>query len=136
MSFQWSLNLPHTLKNIHSQLSEDGILAFSLPVDSTFKELKSSSINQFHFFDDIRDMLNQASFTILDEGQYNFVTQFDSPLSALRSIKHVGANYVINRPKQGLYGKGFLREIFNPVGEASDTYNLTYNIAFFIAGKK
>jgi len=135
MSLQWCLQLPKTLAIMFEQLSDTGILAFSLPIYGTFKELRSESVNEFHSNEEIRAMLQDTNFKILDNHVESFIAEFDSPLAALKSIKKAGANCLVKQDKRGLSGKSFLQTIFPEVAGNEAQYNLTYKIALFIAEK-
>jgi len=53
LGFNWSVNLEETFKMMFKQLKRGGILAFSIPIDDNFKQLKKNSeisvINQKKF---------------------------------------------------------------------------------------
>jgi len=63
--------------------------------------------------------------------QKTFVDKFSSPYQALKSIKNVGANMLLQQKKKGLTNKGLYENFF----KEKDVFDLTYQIGFFILKK-
>jgi malonyl-CoA O-methyltransferase len=131
MALQWSVNLNSTLKNTYAHLSDQGVLAFSIPAIGTFPELKLISKLQLYEEASISHLLNLNNFKVLHISSYNKTLKFSSVFSALRSIKLVGAN--CNHTTDN---KASLSHLLRSRRTLSQPFNLTYNISFFIAKKE
>lgn len=129
MSLHWSSAWEKTLTTLHSHLSENGILAFSVPLAGSLVELPAESRNHFHSCSEILDYLAHAGFKIIEYSDQVLTYQFDSWKQAIQSIKAVGANYLFSNKKNALS-----RKKFYPLSEkiTSDA-SLTYRVGFFIA---
>lgn len=127
MALQWSPDLENTLRHIASQLTPDGILAFSIPLTHTFQELKNHfSVNEFNDAECIKKLLLKLNFSLEYSYSENKCVQFDSTLNALKSIKHVGAHATAKSSATSLRGRSSL---------PSNITSLTYHIGYFIARK-
>lgn len=125
MSLHWSPSLYATLKVIIHALSTQGILAFSIPLPGTFIELQQHlAVNHFLNSAEIIKHLQTCGGHVQMNHVEKITLQFDSTLSALMSIKNVGANYVHKRNQSGLCGKSFLQQFAHK--------QLTYVIGYFI----
>lgn len=126
MALQWSTNIPSLLKKTHSLLHDNGTLAFSIPLTGTFRELQSHcAMNHFIHPEIMINMLNQCGFQLLAQETETITLTFDHTIHALKSIKHIGANYVTERKHKGLNTKSYFKQI--------NTQQLTYNIGYFVA---
>ena len=113
MSLQWSNDLNSTLINIAANLKPHGILAFSMPLIGSSKELHTE-----FSLEHINHLLENWSVIHSSEEKINFI--FPSLIDSLRSIKAVGAHYhQTNR--------------FNLISREKIPHNLTYNIGYFLA---
>jgi malonyl-CoA O-methyltransferase len=124
MALHWSENMTDVIANLLTSLKKNGLLAFSIPLAGTFKEI-SSYVNTIDFIDQEK---------ILNEWQVSFyetqkiVLEFPSMLQALQSIKKIGANYT-GKNRKGLHNNPFLKKILlNP---SHDSTTLTYHIGYF-----
>jgi malonyl-CoA O-methyltransferase len=128
MALQWSATLSHTLEIFHERLNHHGLLCFSIPLVGTFQEIsKSFSLHPLPNFEMIENILFKLGYQMIHSQQKSYLDKFENTLSALRSIKLVGANHTDFRNTIGLRGKGCLTE--KPI------HHLTYIIGFFIAEK-
>lgn len=126
MALHWSRRLELTLKQIAAQLNREGLIAFSLPLQGTFRELENYfSVNPQASKEHIIQSLEKTSLKIIAHQQETHLLKFNSTLDALRSIKNVGATHVANRKYKTLLGKSFLQQ--HTITE------LTYEIGYFIA---
>lgn len=125
MALQWSRNISYLLRDIYKNLAVGGVIAFSIPVAGTFKELESTIF--FNEFELINTLLIQHNFKIISSNCVALKAEFPSIIAASRSIKAVGANYC-NSDKNNFYQLLQSRKSNQPV-------NLTYNIGYFIAVK-
>lgn len=129
MALHWSEHLPHTLAAITSLLNNKGILAFSIPLPGTLIELETHfSINPLIDAAAIVAQLKQNHCNILGNIHEKITLQFANTLSALQSIKKVGANKVIHRTSRHLKGKSFITNL--------QIRTLTYHIGYFLAQKR
>jgi malonyl-CoA O-methyltransferase len=119
MSLQWLTDLEQSFIHLKNQLHENGLFAFSLPIDGTFCEIPAHRRNQFLTAEHIIEALHKAHYTLLHTEEKIFIEPFSSRSDALRSIKKVGANCLIN--------PGDLDTT------PTHTNTLTYRIGFFIA---
>ena len=116
MSLQWSNNFQDTLNFIKGSLNPSGILAFSIPIEGTFIDIDISTI-LFLEFDQIRELLQDWHIihALSEEHNYNF----PNLISALKSIKSVGANHCHSSKKS------IIRRDTQPKV-------LKYNIGYFV----
>jgi malonyl-CoA O-methyltransferase len=132
MSLQWSISFANTLETLYAQLADDSILAFSMPINNTFFELKDGYKNIFFTQSEISSMLLNSGFSIISSSDQFYRSPFLVPSAALQSIKMVGANCLLGKDFQnGLSSKTKLSKVFKREG----IYSLTYHIGFFIAMK-
>ena len=130
MAFQWSIDLNKTLATVATQLKDNAILAFSLPISGTLSEIHDHHKNNFHEIIDISNALNTTRFTLLTIKCKKAIRHFSTPIAALKSIKLVGANSLTaSNQKRGL---STIKSIFK---QNSDDPCLTYNIAYILAKK-
>ncbi len=125
MSLHWSRNLQKNLLTINNNMASNGIIAFTIPLDGTFTELACASRNNFHRYQDILNHLADAGFEPLSCFHESLTFIYSSWITALKSIKATGANYVFNREKKSLTGSLSL----------SNKPNLSYHIGYFIGRK-
>lgn len=125
MGFQWALDLKHTLTTLLLQLSDFGVMAFSMPLQGTFNELKNTYRNYFLDSQSIVDLLEEIGFEIFSFQEENFIEIFNTPIETIRSIKNIGANCLIHRKS----GEGL------PSVRLIKNTQLTYRIGFFIVKK-
>lgn len=126
MGFQWALDLKHTLTTLLLQLSDFGVMAFSMPLQGTFNELKDTYRNYFLDSQSIVDLLEETGFEIFSFQEENFIEIFNTPIETIRSIKNIGANCLIHRKS---------REGTPPSARLIKNTQLTYRIGFFIVKK-
>jgi malonyl-CoA O-methyltransferase len=132
MALQWSLQFEKTIGLLYQQLTQKGVLAFSMPLYGTFAELKSGYKNTFFSMSYVEKILQEQSFKIISTKQEVYDFNFSSSLAALKSIKAVGANCLIETRSTGsLLTPAVLRERF----EAGKNRELTYNMGYFVAEK-
>lgn len=133
MALQWSADLAKLLSVIHAALANDGYLAFSLPLQGTFAELPYTSKNHFYPQKDISQWLHEAGFDEIDYKIKTISLQFDSLLTALKSIKAVGANYLMTKQSQQIIKN---HQFLSAIKNHKSHFCLTYKIGYFIAQKK
>lgn len=127
MALQWSRNLSNTIDIITQNLQNNGILAFSTLLEGTFYELPINSRIKFKKFEEIKQILIDRNYKILELSNEKIVQNFPSFIHALNSIKNVGANYS---------GENNFLPLYRMQKENSGNFSLTYNIIYCIARKK
>ncbi len=129
LSFHWSSDFDKTLSSMRDKLKENGVLAFSVPLDGTFQEIKDYfSINKFHGLPFIEKQLANAEFAIIHAESQTITFEFDHVLQAIKSIKSVGAHYVANRNK-------FCFTKLRKYLQNTEPFKLSYHIGYFIIKK-
>jgi malonyl-CoA O-methyltransferase len=128
MAVQWSRNLSALLQTTHTLLKDEGLIALSIPLAGTFTELHSyCELNALYDHETIANILTQSGYHILLQETESITLSFPHIIHAIKSIKQIGANHVIQRSCKGL-GK---RSPFKKMGSSQ----LTYVIGYFIARK-
>lgn len=129
MSLHWSECFSETIAELNNALADDGILAFSIPLQGTFSEIENTfNINQFFDLETISQLLASLNFRVLYLNKQHYSTHFQDTHTALRSIKNTGANYVYARKQKSLLGKSALLD--------NDITELSYVIGYFIVKKR
>lgn len=132
LSLHWSNSFDKTLVSLHNKLNENGMLAFSIPLSGTFKEIKNDcSINTFNELARIERYISDAGFHIIYVNTQEINFNFDNALEALRSIKSVGANYV-NEENRNISFKR-MRKF---VRLNNNSFKLSYHIGYFVVKKQ
>lgn len=125
MALHWSNDIITVIKNVKRYLSPHGMLAFSIPVSGTFRELQSHfSINSFVDLDFLTTQLNQSGFSIENCFQEKIIQHFPDTISALKSIKAVGANFTQQKSCKNSYGKTWLKNV--------EIRQLTYELGYIV----
>ncbi|MCF6808117.1 methyltransferase domain-containing protein [Thiotrichales bacterium 19S9-12] len=131
MGFQWSQDLNQTFHMMYQQLNYQGILAFSIPLVGTLEQLKSSENYGFQSKETVISLLLSNHFEMLSYDELNQSKTYDNALSALKSIKSVGANITKENKNNGLNTINHIKNFFKQSGD----YTLNYRIGLFIAKK-
>lgn len=125
MALHWSANTLALFKRCYEKLAEGGVLAFTLPIEDTFHEIRPFvRVRDFESADAIVSQLTRAGFEIEAHFTQAHTLHYHDRLSALRAIKQTGATVVSDRNPQPLK-KSDLR----------DATTLTYAIGYFIGRK-
>jgi len=132
MAFQWSLDFKHTLDLIFTQISPQGILLFSMPIQGTFENIQAAYKNNFYDLLSIQDLLKKTGFTLLKSSQHSFSHDFKTAYQALKSIKNTGAQTQLNSNTQKL--KKNISKNLNYFFTDQPGF-LNYQIGFFMAYK-
>lgn len=128
MALHWSRSLTHTFDIFHQALVENGVIAFTLPLNGTFSELPATlSMQEFFTHEQIISFMQNSGFQVIYTNCVTYREYFDDTLSALRSIKSTGTCHVNKRRHTALRGKDFLRSL--------SFMQLTYVTGFFIGVK-
>lgn len=131
LSLHWSNDFDRTLTSMQNKLKKNGILAFSIPLLGTFKEIKNDcSINTFNELSRIEKHILDAGFYIMQMNTQEINFHFDSALKALRSIKSVGANYVTEENRDIS-----LKKMRKFIRLNNTSFKLSYHIGYFIVKK-
>lgn len=133
MGLQWSFSFNRTLRLINSYLQDEGLILLTLPADNNFPEIKPEYKSFLPSNTKIKMALQSVGFAMLDHMHCYYKTIFTSTLDALRSIKHIGANTIIDRQnviKMGLSKSGIDHIFYEP-----DHPSLTYEVDIYLARK-
>ncbi|HEX4044880.1 MAG TPA: methyltransferase domain-containing protein [Gammaproteobacteria bacterium] len=133
MALHWSPALNNALANIYRQMDLNGWLAFSIPLSGTFSELTEDSRNHFYTEQVMLSILTQLGFICVENWISVEKQQFPSWLTALKSIKQVGASHVQQRKWHSLSGNDFIKRLVS--GPQIEPARLTYRIGYFIVRK-
>ncbi|OGT38377.1 MAG: hypothetical protein A3F11_00610 [Gammaproteobacteria bacterium RIFCSPHIGHO2_12_FULL_37_14] len=136
MALQWSIDLNSTLLRIHKNMSEGGIIAIALPLEGTYSELAVQSRNQFHTESFIANLFDQCGFKKINYSVEYLTAHYDSWMTAIKTVKATGANYVFKKSTNALYSNSYLYKLIKSHQTMSNPVSLTYHIGYFIAMKK
>jgi hypothetical protein len=128
MALHWSKQFISLLKSLQTILATNGLLAFSIPLNETFKELSQHySLNQFYDLKTLGLLLPQYNYKILCAHEEKKILYFPNTKSALQSIQKIGASYVSSRKHRGLRGRNFSTQ--------ANITQLTYHIGYFLLNR-
>lgn len=125
MALHWSSNLHNLILHLQAKMNNNGLLAFSIPLEGTFAELNASSRNEFLTQNEVLALLAHSNLNLIKSFEQSFVMPFASWQEAIRSIKTTGANYLFDRKKQSLSKRHRFHDI----------KQLTYQVGFFLLRK-
>lgn len=125
MSLQWALNLVDTLNSIIKLLPQQGLFCFTVPLINNFYELNSRRKKYFDLTQ-YCEILTKLNLKVMDAQEKNYQLYFPTKLTALRYIRALGANYLINNNSS--------KSDFS-IRHNKEPFNLTYHIGYFIAKK-
>lgn len=130
MSLQWATNLSETLKLLSNKLSKDGIVAFSLPLQGTFNNLKPCDIHQLNSNNDVQLALSDNNLFCIEHRLTSWHQSYRSALHALRAIKATGANYTTNKSMSRTCRQWLRTQL---TGQQVNPFDLHYRLGFYIA---
>lgn len=143
MSYQWSDDLVKSIAETTRVLKSDGILSFSIPNQESFSEVRLAiqGLNLSNCLNDFID--DQALTTVLEHYKIvhrvnlKYSYSFGSICSLFKSIKNVGASYVLQGSRQRMSRFDFER-LDNYLKEKSldQKIPLTYSITCCVAIKR
>jgi malonyl-CoA O-methyltransferase len=108
LALQWCSNLVAVFTDIKRLLKSDGQLIFSTFAPQTLQELKAAwcsvddyaHVNDFYNAEQLKDFLQQAGFVNISITSTLYTPHYDSVLTLMRELKHIGAHNVrANRNK-------------------------------------
>ena len=115
LGFNWSANLEETFKMMFKQLKRGGILAFSVPIDGNFKQLKKEFRNRFYRSEEILVLLQDSGFLLNKFHILTYDQLYENAFIALKSLKNTGTNVNLDNPITGLISFRKLNQMFeNP----------------------
>jgi malonyl-CoA O-methyltransferase len=130
-SLQWIEDFDNLFNILHKILKPRGILAFSVPDNKSFEELKDSpfSINKMPATQELSNILIKNQFTKKTLINEKICEKFSNLIEALKSFKKIGVNYFSNNQKNFKDLKKFyLKNLQNNL-----TYKkLSWSISYFI----
>ena len=129
LGFNWSTNLAETFKMMFKQLKRGGILAFSVPIDGNFKQLKKEFRNHCYKSEEILILLQDTGFLLNKFCIFTYDQLYKDALSALKSLKNTGTNVNLCNPVTRFIPITKLDKMFEDCKQIS----LTYKIGLFVA---
>ena len=132
-SLQWIENYEKLFKNLHKILKLQGILAFSIPDNYSFEELKDSPflINKMPESQALSNILINNQFTkktLINEKIYE---EFLNLVEALKSFKKIGVNYSLTRDNKKNFKE--LKKFYLKNFQNNLTFEkLSWSISYFI----
>jgi len=145
-SLQWCFNLTALFEKLKNSLTQQSVLAFSIPVETTLHELKTSwqsidgydHVNEFISSPVLLSLLRKSGFEIISLAQEKKIQWHPDFQSIVRSLRGVGVHNVHNTRAPGLTGKRHWQALMN----AYERYRVpnqglpvTYDIISILAGK-
>jgi malonyl-CoA O-methyltransferase len=134
LALHWSMNFHNILRLVNHGLRDNGLFAFTVPLEDTFIELTAFSKNTFLKKEEVFDGIKQAGFLPLECEHDTLIFHFDSVLEAIRSIKATGSNGLFARKNKGLSNSSFCKKQYSQI-MLKKPVTLTYEIGYFV-GKK
>jgi len=131
LGFNWSTSLEKTFKMMFKQLKRGGILAFSVPIDGNFKQLKKEFRNRCYRSEEILVLLQGSGFLLNKFHILTYDQLYENAFIALKSLKNTGTNVNLHNSITGLISIHKLNQMF----EDSEQISLTYKIGLFVATK-
>lgn len=136
-SLQWIEDFPQFFKDIYKILKPSGKLIFAIPTQESLKELKYNQI--FHFnklpeADLLRLLSKKHLFQEIDFYQDTLKQSFDSPISAIKFIKNIGANYseishnTITKNQLSEFNSFYLKNC----ADRNKTFEISWHVSFFL----
>lgn len=146
LAVQWCRDPNKLFSSIHSVLRNNGYWLFSTLCQGSMPELedcwkkldRQSHINHYPTFSQIKTQLKNAGL-ILEYGSLEKKTMwFDSPLSAIHSLKKIGASVVIERDRQKAVSPAMWRKFVLEYEQTRQAQGvpLSYEVAYFLAKKQ
>ena len=129
LGFNWSVNLVETFKMMFKQLKKGGMLAFSIPIDGNFKQLKKEFRNHCYKSEEILILLQDTGFLLNKFCIFTYDQLYKDALSALKSLKNTGTNVNLCNPVTSFIPITKLDKMFEDCKQIS----LTYKIGLFVA---
>lgn len=137
-SLQWIQDFENLFDNLKKLLKPRGILAFALPDNNSFKELKSSPffVNKMPALLDLSKILTQNNLNQKLIKNEKFYEKFPNLIEALKAFKKIGANYNFQGERSKLKNFKELRNFYlkNFQNNLKLT-KLSWSISYFIYSK-
>ena len=131
MGLQWSIDLKKTLSILNHYLKKNGLITFSLPVSGNFPEIHDQNkiITPTHKI--ISELLEHLDLKIIQFDNLTYVEKFSDQMTALRSIKNVGARFVKTQGSKVGLSRSHIKNIFL----TENTTTLTYKVGIYIVAR-
>ncbi len=134
-SLQWIEDFENLFNNLHKILKPRGILAFSVPDNKSFEELKDLpfSINKMPATQELSNILIKNQFTkktLINEKNYE---KFSNLIEVLKSFKKIGVNYSLpNNNKKNFKDlkKFYLKNFQNNLKYKKLSWSISYFIYY------
>jgi len=134
-SLQWIEDYENLFNNLYKILKPKGILAFSIPDNQSFKELKNTPflINKMPSSKRISNILQQNRFVkklLINEKIYE---KFSNMIEALKSFKKIGVNYYLSNNNKINFKD--LRTFYLNNNQNNLFCKMSWSICYFIYSK-
>lgn len=138
-ALHWLNDLNQGFFEISRSLKNLGYFIFCLPIFpslSSLKKIPFLKINDFPSKYQIIKIINQNNFKILNHFEENFTEKYHNSLSAIKSIKQIGANYSQPLKKNDYkHFKNIKALIKNNLQNCHQEFNLDWQIIYFFVQK-
>jgi malonyl-CoA O-methyltransferase len=102
LALQWCFPIDKALHELHHILAKDGTLIFSTFGSETLCELKSAwanvdnftHVNEFYTALQLKSALEKAEFANIEIQSRCYISRYDSVLTLMHELKHIGAHNV------------------------------------------
>lgn len=117
LALQWCQPIDDALNELHRVLVKDGELIFSTFGSETLWELKTAwasvddfaHVNEFYTAPQLQSALEKAGFTHIEINSQPYISRYDSVLTLMRELKHIGAHNVNSQRRKNLTSKKSLK---------------------------
>lgn len=121
LALQWCSQLNDALADMKRILKPDGRLVFSTFGPQTLQELKAAwasvdhykHVNDFYNEQQLKSLLQQAGFKQIRIESTVYTPLYDSVLTLMHELKHLGARTVSSGRSQQLTGKAHMQHMFS-----------------------
>lgn len=143
-AMQWSQDLTLLLSEVKRILCHGGKAHFSLVCDGSLREIKQAfsavdgqnHVNQFVDFDALQQHILKSGLECVSSTHCEHKQYFETPLNAIKSIKHIGANNIQHGGRKGLLGKKAMQNLLNNYPQSQGKYAVTYVVAYLVLEKR
>jgi malonyl-CoA O-methyltransferase len=117
-SLQWCENFDNLFKKIFTILKANGLLVFCLPTNDSLQNLRCNTpfiFNDLPKTADLITLLNNNNFNKILQQDELFNENFTNPIIAIKSLKKIGANILINNSNRKKFSeiKNFYLKNYN-----------------------
>lgn len=138
-ALHWLNDLDLGFAEISRSLKPQGFFIFCLPIFPSLANLKKFEffkVNDFPTFTNITKIIDKNHFKIIDYFQEQFNEIFHNPISAIKSIKQLGANYLPSSKKIDNFDYKKIKALIkNNLQNSHQEFILDWQIIYFFVKK-